>query len=726
LEEREAPQLLPGLALTAAVGMPFLARAVQASVANTRPAPVSQVEVPQAGRESAAPGTRVDATVQQSALILAQCWQAGTAEETDLAAPLPDAALAAARPEEPGAANAGAFAAVGGESAGTPAGGPAAFTEPPPAPADQGGGDSPALANKTATAAAPASTPGTPAGLGHAPAASPPTVPAAALPAAATPTDLTALAHGLAQPTAPPRHQGPQPPSSGMGLLVTGPDAGSAPQVNVYNPTTSKLLYSFMAYDPSFTGGVRVAVAQVNPADPMPNIITAPGPGGGSLIKIWNGATGALEQSFNAYGPGQTDGVFVAAGDINGDGYADIICGTDVGAKPVVNVYSGKDLSLLSSFLADPEAGPNGVRVAAANFGNNYDDIVTGAGPGGPPRVTVVDGLTGQQVSSYFAFPENFTGGIYVAAGNLGGTGQDDLIASEGGGGTPVVNLFDATLHPVENFLAYPINFSGGARLAVADLTGTGQLDVATAQGPGGGQLAGFDGQLFQPVTSLNPYGDSYTGGFFVAGDGQPHPSTSSGQSHTHTFSGPLPPDPPTITLSASATAVFDQANNSVTFTATRTGSTTNALAVSYTHSGTGLIGTDYTLGPSGSMFSFGSGQSTATVTLGVLDDAGLDSKEEVVLSLAPGSGYTIGTPSSAQVEIEEIPVTPPTGCGCSGQADLVGQASGVAADPTAPYSAGTVDYWSGVVKVGATQISTVPLKEIDGTFSTVLAHPDS
>jgi hypothetical protein len=196
------------------------------------------------------------------------------------------------------------------------------------------------LANKTAAAAAAASTPGTPAGLSHPPATNQAAVPPAAFPSAAAPTDLTALAHGLAQSSAPPLRHGPRPPSSGPSLLVTGPDAGSAPQVNVYDPTTLQLRFGFMAYDNSFAGGVRIAIGQVNPTDSTPSIITAPGAGGGSLVKVWNGATGALEQSFNAYAPGQTDGVYLAAGYINGDGYADIICGTDVGAQPIVNVVS--------------------------------------------------------------------------------------------------------------------------------------------------------------------------------------------------------------------------------------------------------------------------------------------------------------------------------------------------------------------------------------------------
>jgi hypothetical protein len=92
---------------------------------------------------------------------------------------------------------------------------------------------------------------------------------------------------------------------------------------------------------------VRVAVADVN-GDGMPDVITAPGPGGGPDIRVFDGRTGALIQEFMAYDPNFTGGVYVAAGDVNGDGKADIITGADAGGGPHVKVFSGQDDSVLA------------------------------------------------------------------------------------------------------------------------------------------------------------------------------------------------------------------------------------------------------------------------------------------------------------------------------------------------------------------------------------------
>jgi hypothetical protein len=65
--------------------------------------------------------------------------------------------------------------------------------------------------------------------------------------------------------------------------------AGGQPQVNVYDATTGALRFSFLAYPASFTGGVRVAVGDVNS----------------------DGVTMSILENFFAYSPGFRGGAFV-------------------------------------------------------------------------------------------------------------------------------------------------------------------------------------------------------------------------------------------------------------------------------------------------------------------------------------------------------------------------------------------------------------------------------
>src|SRR5262249_21919554 len=133
-------------------------------------------------------------------------------------------------------------------------------------------------------------------------------------------------------------------------------------------------------------------------------------------------------------------GVWVAAADVNGDGRADIIVGADAGGGPNVVVFSGRDGSELSNFFAFDPQFTGGVRVAAGDvIGDNKPEIICGAGAGGGPNVTVFNAADGSILDSFFAFNPRFTGGVYVAAGHANATSPANIVVGAGPGGGPAV-----------------------------------------------------------------------------------------------------------------------------------------------------------------------------------------------------------------------------------------------------------------------------------------------
>jgi hypothetical protein len=306
-----------------------------------------------------------------------------------------------------------------------------------------------------------------------------------------------------------------------LGIFATGSDAGGGPQVQVYNALCGALLYSFFAYDPNLTSGIRVAVGDVN-GDGVPDLITAPGPGGGPEVKVFDGATGQLMRDFFAYAPAFSGGVYVAAGDTTGDGFDDIICGADAGGGPNVTVFSGKDGSVLQNFFACSPYFTGGVRVAAGDVtGAGVADIICGAGPGGGPNVSVFSGQTGALLASFFAYGENFSLGIYVSAGDITGTGRAAVITGAGAGGGPNVSAFQLNGGAVSlllNFFPYDPAFTGGVRVAAVDRSGNGTADLLTVAGVGGGpDVATFDPTGHQ-VDQFFAYDPLFADGLYVAG----------------------------------------------------------------------------------------------------------------------------------------------------------------------------------------------------------------
>jgi Ca2+-binding RTX toxin-like protein len=101
----------------------------------------------------------------------------------------------------------------------------------------------------------------------------------------------------------------------------------------------------------------------------------------------------------------------------------------------------------------------------------------------------------------------------------------------------------------------------------------------------------------------------------------------------------------------AAETLLGTTANPGV-FTLTRTGNITVSVTVNYTVSGTATTGVDYT-NLAGTV-SFAAGQATTTVQISPIDDNINEGTETVILNLASGSGYVMGTNQTATVNLAD------------------------------------------------------------------------
>jgi hypothetical protein len=310
------------------------------------------------------------------------------------------------------------------------------------------------------------------------------------------------------------------------GEFATGADAGGGPQVNVYDGGSSALKFSFYAYAPTFTGGVRVALGDVN-GDGVPDIITAPGPGMAPEIHVYDGVTGKLIQDFMAYDPGFTGGVYVAVADVNHDGFADIITGAGASGGPHVKVFDGKSLtngtlSTLYSFMAYDPRFLGGVSVAAGDVNHDgFADIITAPGAGGGPDVRVFSGADGSKIQEFMAYDPRFMGGVYVATGDVNGDGYSDIITGAGFGGGPEVKVFSGKDNSIlQDFMAYKASvFSGGVRVGAFDTAPGVPADIVTEGGPGTQQfLQALNGESLKTLDSFYAYDPAFSGGVFVGG----------------------------------------------------------------------------------------------------------------------------------------------------------------------------------------------------------------
>jgi hypothetical protein len=307
-------------------------------------------------------------------------------------------------------------------------------------------------------------------------------------------------------------------------LLVTGSSKGSL--IRVFDATTGKMTGSFEAFEPGYRGGVRVATGDVN-GDGINDIIAGGGTASGGRVRVFDGASfeplSGVLGDFDAFGRFYRGGVFVAAGDVDGDGRAEVIVSPSAGSSGEVRVFSGVDGSQLSRFTAFGK-GSGGVRVAAGDVnGDGRAEVIAGAGLGSTVRI--FDALAGLLLDSESAdggqnelrtFGRKFRGGVYVAAGDVNGDGLDDIIA----GAASDQRTFRVFTSPLDED-AFEVHdaYAGalrGVRVSTVDVNSDGIADIVAGKARGDAKVTIFQGDTLKRLLSLSGYPTRGDGGVFV------------------------------------------------------------------------------------------------------------------------------------------------------------------------------------------------------------------
>ena len=276
----------------------------------------------------------------------------------------------------------------------------------------------------------------------------------------------------------------------GFDEVITGPGPGNdlAPEVKLFTPEGDPLSGgTFMAYGIN-RFGVNVAAGDIN-QDGRDEIITGPGPGAvfGPHVRAWvyadNTVTPLQNASVLAYGT-KKFGTNVSAGDIDGDPRDEILTGAGPGAVfgPHVRAWNygsgGITPDNRVSFMAYGTR-KYGVNVSSGDLdGDGYGEILTGPGPSiffGPHiRGWNYDGssLNPMNTVSYFAYGNRKYGAL-VCTADIDGDLFDEIITGPGPGamlGTNVTawDYDNSHISRIDdlNFMAYSSEIKYGVHVA--------------------------------------------------------------------------------------------------------------------------------------------------------------------------------------------------------------------------------------------------------------------
>lgn len=103
---------------------------------------------------------------------------------------------------------------------------------------------------------------------------------------------------------------------------------------------------------------------------------------------------------------------------------------------------------------------------------------------------------------------------------------------------------------------------------------------------------------------------------------------------------------PPSVSIAVAPASVSEDGATNLIYTVTRSLNLSSATTVNITTGGTATSGVDYTGGVA--TVSIPGGATTATITINPTPDTTVEPDETVILTVAAGSGYTVGAPASA------------------------------------------------------------------------------
>ncbi|MBT9549783.1 MAG: putative Ig domain-containing protein [Hydrogenophaga sp.] len=274
------------------------------------------------------------------------------------------------------------------------------------------------------------------------------------------------------------------------------------------------------------------------------------------------------------------------------------------------------------SYLLETGTFPAGISISSAGVVSG----TTATAPGSyPVTLRVTDASTGP--GSYFEL-ETFTltvspppsVSIAVAPASVSEDGATNLVYTV----TRSLNLSSPTVVNIT---------TGGTATSGVDYTG----GVATVSIPAGATTATI---TINPTVDGTVEADETVTLTVAAGSGY---TVGAPASATGTI---LNDDVPSASIAVSPASVAEDGASNLVYTVTLNQASFSALSVNFTVGGTATSGTDYAAVTSPLVIP--AGNTTGTITVNPTADATIETDETVSLTLAAGTGYTVGVPTSA------------------------------------------------------------------------------
>ncbi|MFA6391417.1 MAG: L,D-transpeptidase family protein [Patescibacteria group bacterium] len=219
---------------------------------------------------------------------------------------------------------------------------------------------------------------------------------------------------------------------NGKDEIIVGTRSGATPHVRVFDGNGNpKFTMGFFAYKGDFRGGVNVTTCDVD-GDGDKEIVTGAGPGGGPHARVFEKDGAFTGMDFFPFTADYRGGLSVACGNVDGGAKEELIFGVQSSDDAWVKVYKMNDnKTVIGNFKAFPETFKRGINLASGDVdGDGFDEVIAAANTGGGSHVRIYEAYGAPHSDSIFAYEDEFRGGVFVAAGDLNNDLSDEIIVA--------------------------------------------------------------------------------------------------------------------------------------------------------------------------------------------------------------------------------------------------------------------------------------------------------
>lgn len=243
--------------------------------------------------------------------------------------------------------------------------------------------------------------------------------------------------------------------------------------------------------DPSVNDGLIVSTVTVQPQDglillrPLDELMGAFFRNG-SFARVFNSQGQSLRNGFFAYQKQFKGGQYLYRGDLDNDGEIENIrlrlpAGRQGGN--IVELYKGENFWRSWSPFGKSFKGDLSLAVADIDFDGKKDLIVGQHSLGNEVKVFNLDGLAIKK--SFFPFAKSFRGGVNLAAGDINGNGQIQIIVGAASGSSQIKIFTSEGSLFKKGFTAFTGSAKGGVKVASGDINGDGKAEIVAGRGSG-------------------------------------------------------------------------------------------------------------------------------------------------------------------------------------------------------------------------------------------------